>query len=161
MRRPFLSVVLTAAVALWWFPALAAEPWIITGDVVITEPMDVEDIIVALGGSLTVRDLPEPGLRVNGNLWAVGNASISLEEPVLESWRLEAIPRRAGHAEPIADGVSNVDEDEIAVWSGADPGLDQLLRTVLTDSLGRTLVGRVWVLGNGPRVQGSGARRSP
>ncbi len=522
MRRPFLSVVLTAVVALWWFSAIASEPWIITGDVVITEPMDVEDIIVALGGSLTVRDLPEPGLRVTGNLWAVGNASISLENsviqfmstyhgqyvlagieaasievvgcdyrvpngvqhglviggeaemviedtdfgdvqlvsfdtarltgrrlngnfevivqddstmeladipdtpdagriwvwvefpngsvaeytppmpgfishwtfpppgsvgieqsvvverceamlwpmlvrensrltlrdipednwvvvglylpesvtidglingttyastelvfnqelnlvnasidtwnlypqldarvsvrdsvlgeilsfgqsrvdvqrttidgsggflgardssqivlsdstvtctieaandgtielhdsvadpypqdptgsftrfgaydrgrlladqtpvnttpalggdgviavtfianppdsppvtpttlmgtvglfslgggPVLESWRLEAIPRRAGHAVPIADGVSNVEEDEIAVWSGADPGVDQLLRTVLTDSLGRTLVGRVWVLGNGPRVQGSGARRSP
>ncbi len=155
MRRPFLSVLLTAVVALWWFSAIAAEPWIITGDVVITEPMDVEDIIVALGGSLTVRDLPEPGLRVTGNLWAVGNASISLE-----SWRLEAISRRAGHAVPIADGVSNVEEDEIAVWSGADPGVDQLLRTVLTDSLGRTLVGRVWVLGNGPRVRRTGPRSS-
>ena len=65
MRRPFLPVSLTAVIALWWFTVFAAEPWIITGDVVITEPTDVEDVIVAGAGSLTVRDLPEPGLRVH------------------------------------------------------------------------------------------------
>jgi len=81
--------------------------------------------------------------------------------PVLESWHLEAVPRRAGHAVPIADGNSNIEEDEIAVWSGADPGVDQLLRTVLTDTWGRTLVGRVRVRGNGPRTLGGGGRRSP
>ena len=81
--------------------------------------------------------------------------------PVLESWRLESVPRRAGHAVPIADGNRNIEEDEIAVWSGADPGVDQLLRTVLTDSWGRTLVGRVKVRGNGPPLLGGGGRRSP
>jgi hypothetical protein len=81
--------------------------------------------------------------------------------PVLESWRLEAVPRRAGHAVPIADGVSNIEEDEIAVWSGAAPGIDQLLRTVLTDSWGRTLVGRVRVRGNGTQTQSVDARRLP
>jgi hypothetical protein len=81
--------------------------------------------------------------------------------PELESWRLEAVPRRAGHAVPIADGDSNIEEDEIAVWSGADPGVGQLLRTVLTDSWGRTLVGRVWVRGNGTQTQSVGARRLP
>jgi hypothetical protein len=81
--------------------------------------------------------------------------------PVLESWHLEAVPRRAGHAVPIADGVSNIEEDEIAIWSGADPGVDQLLRTVLTDSLGRTLVGRVKVRGNGPQTRNDGGRRTP
>jgi hypothetical protein len=81
--------------------------------------------------------------------------------PVLESWRLEVVPRRAGHAVPIADGVSNIEEDEIAVWSGAAPGIDQLLRTVLTDSWGRTLVGRVRVRGNGTQTQSVDARRLP
>jgi hypothetical protein len=81
--------------------------------------------------------------------------------PVLEDWRLEAIPRRAGHSVLIAEGDSSVDASEIAVWSDADPGVDQLLRTVLHDSWGRALVGRVWVLGNGPRAQGGGGRRLP
>jgi hypothetical protein len=81
--------------------------------------------------------------------------------PVLESWCLEAVPRRPGHVVPIADGDSNVEEDEIAVWSGADPGVDQLLRTVLTDTWGRTLVGRVRVRGNGTQTQRVGGRRSP
>ncbi len=64
--------------------AFADDPWIITGDVVITEPMDVEDVIVAGSGSLTVRDVPEPGLRVTGNLFVVGNASIRLENSVIQ-----------------------------------------------------------------------------
>ena len=65
MRRPFLTITLIAVFAVWWLSVSAAEPWIITGDVVITEPTDVEDVIVAGAGSLTVRDLPEPGLRVH------------------------------------------------------------------------------------------------
>jgi hypothetical protein len=81
--------------------------------------------------------------------------------PVLEGWRLEAIPRRAGRAVPIAEGENNVEEGEIAVWSDSDPVVDQLLRTVLRDSWGRTLVGRVWVLGNVPRAQDGGGRRLP
>ena len=84
MRRPFLAISLIAVFAVWWFPASAAEPWIISGDVVITEPMDVDDVIIAGAGSLTVRDLPEPGLRITGNLWAVGNASIRLENSVIQ-----------------------------------------------------------------------------
>lgn len=83
---------------------------------------------------------------------------VGLGEPVLENWRLEAVPRRAGEAVPIADGVSNIEESEVGVWSGADPGVDQLLRTVLTDTWGRTLVGRVWVLGTGPRARRAGPR---
>jgi len=81
--------------------------------------------------------------------------------PVLESWRLEAVPRRAGHAVSIADGDSSIEEDDIAIWSGADPGVDQLLRTVLTDTWGRTLVGRVKIRGTGPPILGGGGRRSP
>jgi hypothetical protein len=64
--------------------AFATEPWIVVGDLVITEPTEVEDIIVALNGSLTVRDVPEPGLQVTGTLFAVGNASIRLENSVIQ-----------------------------------------------------------------------------
>ncbi len=84
MRRPFLFVFLTVAVVPPCLSADAAEPWIINSDVVITEPMDVDDIIVLGNGSLTVRDLPEPGLRVTGNAWALGNASIRLENSVIQ-----------------------------------------------------------------------------
>ena len=78
------SALLTVALALWCISTVVAEPWVITGDVVITEPMEVENVIVAGHGSLTVRDLPEPGLRVTGNLFAVGNASIRLENSVIQ-----------------------------------------------------------------------------
>jgi hypothetical protein len=73
-----------AAVTLAWVSAYSAETWVITDDVVITEPTDVEDIIVALDGSLTVRDVPEPGLRVTGSIYAVHSASISFENSVIQ-----------------------------------------------------------------------------
>jgi hypothetical protein len=77
--------------------------------------------------------------------------SFSLGGPVLAGWRLEAIPGHPRHTEPIASGDSNVEEDTIAVWAGADPRVDHVLRTVLTDSWGRTLVGRIRVQGTSPR----------
>ena len=84
MRQPVHTSLLVSALALSCPTAFADDPWIITNDVVITEPMDVEDVIVAGNGSLTVRDLPEPGFRVTGNLFAVGNASIRLENSVIQ-----------------------------------------------------------------------------
>jgi hypothetical protein len=89
-------------------------------------------------------------------------ALFSLEGgPALQEWSLEGVPHRAGHPLPIAAGDSNVEEDVIAVWSGADPGIGYLLRTVLTDSLGRSLVGWVQVPGDGTRTRDGGGRRSP
>jgi hypothetical protein len=81
--------------------------------------------------------------------------------PVLDSWRLETIPRPARQGVSIAVSESNVEEDVIAVWSDADPGVDHLLRTVLTDSWGRTLVGRLRVRGSGPRARPGADRRPP
>ena len=57
----------------------AADPWIITGDVVLTEPVEVSDVIIVGGGSLTVRDVPEPGLQVAGNVWVIGDGRLRLE----------------------------------------------------------------------------------
>jgi hypothetical protein len=81
--------------------------------------------------------------------------------PELEHWRLEEISRRGGPATVIGEGGANIENGELGEWSDADPGVDVLLRMVLTDSWGRTLVGRHWVLGDGPRTRPAGSRRSP
>ena len=64
--------------------AVADEPWVITTPVEVTSPIDVGDVIVAGGGRLVVRDLPEPGLRVSGNLVALGDGEIRLERSVIQ-----------------------------------------------------------------------------
>jgi hypothetical protein len=81
--------------------------------------------------------------------------------PQLEHWRLEEVSRRGGSSTAIGEGDANVEEGVLGEWSDADPGVDVLLRTVLTDSWGRTLVGRHWVLGDGPRTRRAGSRRAP
>ncbi|MEX1310308.1 MAG: hypothetical protein AB1Z65_07815 [Candidatus Sulfomarinibacteraceae bacterium] len=60
------------------------EPWIITTPVVITEPVELGHVIVLDGGSLTVRDLPEPGLEMRGHIWATGSSSVRLENSVIQ-----------------------------------------------------------------------------
>ena len=77
------------------------EPWIITEPVVLTEPTDLGHVIVVSGGSLTVRDLPEPGLRMSGHIWAVGDGVVRARElghPVHErlSRSVRARRRRRG-----------------------------------------------------------------
>ena len=60
------------------------EPWLITDTVVLTEPTDLGHVIVLSGGSLTVRDLPEPGLRMSGHIWAIGTGEVRLERSVIQ-----------------------------------------------------------------------------
>lgn len=60
------------------------EPWIITEPVVLTEPTELGHVIVLSGGSMTVRDLPEPGLRMSGHLWVVGDGWVRLENSVIQ-----------------------------------------------------------------------------
>jgi len=81
--------------------------------------------------------------------------------PVLEGWSLEAIPRDHGPAEFVAAGDSNVEEDEVGVWSDAKTGVDYVLQTVLTDTWGRTLVGKTRVFGDADRLRRVGGRRAP
>jgi hypothetical protein len=102
--------------------------------------------------SFIVNPPPSPPADAASLFGSVGIFSIG--EPVLESWHLEAIPGHARNTEPIATGDVNVDEGTIAVWAGADPRLDHVLRTVLTDAWGRTLIGRI-------RVPGTSARNRP
>jgi len=60
------------------------EPWIITEPVVLTEPAELGHVIVLAGGSLTVRDLGEPGLRIRGHIWVVGDGWVRLENSVIQ-----------------------------------------------------------------------------
>ncbi len=60
------------------------EPWIITDPVVLTEPAELGHVIVLSGGSLTVRDLPEPGLRMSGHIWVLGDGWVRLENSVIQ-----------------------------------------------------------------------------
>jgi len=62
----------------------SGEPWIIDGPVVIHDPISVGDVIIVAGGSLHVVGVPEPGLQVAGNLWAIGNGELVLEDSVVQ-----------------------------------------------------------------------------
>jgi hypothetical protein len=85
-----VRVLLTALIALCSIVVGAVdvaaddEPWIITEPVVLTEPAELGHVIVLSGGSLTVRDLPEPGLQVSGHIWVVGDGWVRLENSVIQ-----------------------------------------------------------------------------
>jgi hypothetical protein len=78
-RNVIVVVILLASA-----PVVADDPWIIVDDVVISEPTVVGDVIVALNGSLTVTGVPDPGLQVEGNLWAIGSGEILFEDSVIQ-----------------------------------------------------------------------------
>ncbi len=75
----FGSIVVGAAMV-----AADDEPWIITRHEVLTEPTELGHVIVLSGGSLTVRDLGEPGLQVSGHIWVVGDGEVRFENSVVE-----------------------------------------------------------------------------
>jgi hypothetical protein len=68
-------------------------------------------------------------------------------------WRLEASAGEGAPPRVLASGVEPVEDALLGRWSGADPNLDHRLRTVITDGLGRTLIGTVVVPGSRPRVR--------
>ncbi|MFV2071957.1 MAG: hypothetical protein ACC742_04810 [Thermoanaerobaculales bacterium] len=65
-------------------PFAVPDPWIITTDVVVSEPTEVGDVIIVGNGSLTVLDLPEPGLQVDGNVWVMGDGHVRFENSVIQ-----------------------------------------------------------------------------
>lgn len=61
------------------------EPWVITMETVITEPMRVEVPIILLdGGSLVVSGVPDPGFEVAGHIWALGSSQVVFEDSVIQ-----------------------------------------------------------------------------
>jgi len=147
MNRFSFQTIFVAALTLSASILMAAEPWIVTGDVVI--------------GVTFIANPPEHPPSSPTAL--IGSAALfGLEGgPQLERWRLKEVSRRGGQSTTIGEGDLNVENGELGEWSGADPRVDVLLRTVLTDSWGRTLVGRYWVLGDGPRTRRATSRRAP
>lgn len=94
---------------------------------------------------------PGPGEseRLFGNI-----AQYSLDPDIAAgSWRLEVADRSGGEPMLVVSGTENVEDEFISLWSGADPVLDYRLQTILTDGLGRTLVGNLVVPGSGDRVR--------
>lgn len=80
MRRRTWIGLLLCGVAL---TVHAAEPLVVDGEVVITEPTEVGDVVVLDGGVLRVEDVPEPGFQLAGNLFAVGDGEVHLDRSVV------------------------------------------------------------------------------
>ena len=82
------AFLLTVALTLSAVPAACSaetpEPWIITAPVKVTTPMDVGHVIIADGGYLDVSRVPEPGLRINGNLVCLGTGRAYLHDSVVQ-----------------------------------------------------------------------------
>jgi hypothetical protein len=81
---PTRIVALVFAMALAPIATAADPPWIISQPTTVTAPMDVGDVIVVDGGSLTVTGVPEPGFRLSGNLFVVGHGEVRLADSVVQ-----------------------------------------------------------------------------
>lgn len=61
----------------------AADPWIITTPVTVTQPTELGDVIVFGDGELRIEGVPEPGVRFSGNVIALGGGTILMENSVI------------------------------------------------------------------------------
>ena len=121
----------------------------------------------ALGGQglIAVTGIADPpphppgmGGRTTLHGWA---ALFALDPAVaLGQWRLEAVPAQ-GPVQLLGSGDGNVDGGVLGTWADAEPSRPWELRTVLTDGLGRTLVGRHAVPALPPRVRQGVVPRGP
>ena len=60
----------------------------VTTPVALTQPAELGDVVVASGGVLHILGVPEPGVRLAGNLWAVGTGKVVIESSVV---RIESV----------------------------------------------------------------------
>ena len=85
---PRLLGLVTVTAALLTLTAATAgsteDPWYISTQVTVTEPMDVGNIILIGNGSLVVNGVGAPGLRITGNLWATGSSTVVLNDSVIQ-----------------------------------------------------------------------------
>jgi hypothetical protein len=77
VTRNILATVIVVVIAS--VAAADDDPWIITEAVVVTEPVELGNVILLDGGSLTIRDVPEPGVRISGHIWATGDSAVRFE----------------------------------------------------------------------------------
>lgn len=73
---------------------MIAEP------VTVTEPVSVGDVIVAGGGSLTVKGVGEPGFQLSGNLWVLDGAAEFTDSviQVMSAYHGQYAVATAGHS---------------------------------------------------------------
>jgi hypothetical protein len=111
-------------------------------------------VVVALGLVAAPAAADEPWV-VTGPVEITGSVGLySLDPAVAEGrWRFQVSARDGRPAEVLASGTAPVENGPLGTWSDADPRLDHRLQTVLTDGLGRTLVGSLVVPGSSPRVR--------
>ncbi len=84
IRHPAVAAVIGFVLSTAPDPALADDPWIVTDVERITSAGELRDVIVVDGGHLVIDGVPEPGVRIRGNLWALGTGRIEITRSVVE-----------------------------------------------------------------------------
>jgi len=64
-------------------PGSSQELWIITGHERLLAPVELGHVILVGDASLTIENVPEPGVRFRGNLWALGDSRITMTNSVI------------------------------------------------------------------------------
>lgn len=64
--------------------AHAQQPLYVDTNVIITEPMEVGNVVVASGGSLLVANVGPPGFRIDGSLLAEGTGQVAFQSSTVE-----------------------------------------------------------------------------
>ncbi len=64
--------------------AQTSNPWVISTPVTITQPMEVQDVVILTGGDLLVSNVPEPGFRIAGNFTVTGTGHARFAQSVVK-----------------------------------------------------------------------------
>lgn len=68
-------------------PAARAQtpnPWVISTPVAVTQPMEVQDVVIVSGGDLLVSSVPEPGFRIAGSFTVTGTGRARFTQSVVK-----------------------------------------------------------------------------
>ena len=87
-RTTLIHVVSVIAMFVASGPASAADPWVVTTPVALTLPTELGDVVVVSGGVLHISGVAAPGVRLAGNLLAVGTGRVVIEDSVV---RIESV----------------------------------------------------------------------
>jgi len=120
VRKSLVIAALVVAAAGVRGTAGAAEPWIVTAPVAVTAPVELGDVIVASGGVLHISGVPEPGVRLAGNLWVIGTGRVAMESSVI---RIESVYHGQYSVVAIDDAGLEISGCDYRVTHGVQHGL--------------------------------------
>ncbi len=109
-------------------------------------------------GVTWIADVPDAPPAAPVTLHGTAALFSAAESMLPGSWRLEVRPRRSRHSRLLGEGDGNLEDGVLGTWEAADPRSDYELRLVLTDGLGRTLIGGETVRGRSFPTASSRAR---